>query len=629
MYVNFDHLSARASRFAGARPLRLAIAGYGTVGQALARRLSRERDFEIAAILVRDTHRDRAFPPPCTLTSNVENFLAVPADVLVDVTSCAATGSRIARSALVTGRHVVSASKRSIRADHAALRELASAGAACHLLYSAAVGGEAPILETVEAAARHAPVARIRAVLNGTVNFVLEGLAQGKTLALALGEARRAGLAEAEASQDLDGHDAAAKLALIAWSAFGIAPDSLEVEREILDEALARRIAASGERWVQLALLERKDALACARVMFCPVRTSGLQALPGAGNCVHVETLDGRSFTCQGRGAGGAATAEAIMDDLGRIRDATAWRDVELELPVALHRFAPTTRARVGGRDGAPLVLLLGGISADRFVCDGSDGGVGWWSGIAGPGRAIDPGCYRIAGLDFVADETGLAAPTTEEQAECLACAIEQLGPTATIIGASYGGMVALALAARRPELVEKLVLVSAPASPDPAATAVREIQRRIVALGAACGKGREGLVIARGLAMLTYRTSEEFAQRFAGGIAEPDPLSISAPGAYLDARGRAYASRTTPGRFLSLSASIDRHQVDPRAVDVPTLVIASASDTLVPLRQLRDLAGALPQGQLRIVETIHGHDMFLKEVVQLGELVSCFLVNR
>ena len=301
--------------------------------------------------------------------------------------------------------------------------------------------------------------------------------------------------------------------------------------------------------------------------------------------------------------------------------------DIEVELPLALKAYGGAARARLTGPEDGPLVVAMGGISADRFVCPRDNGRPGWWPGLVGDGCAIDPARHRVLGLDFAADPTGRLAPSTGEQDELVAAAIEAAGAErADIVGASYGGMVALALAARRPERVRRLVLISAPAAPHPAATAMREVQRRTVALGLAAGLGAEALSIARGLAMLTYRTPAEFAERFAGGIDAPDTLTTSAPGHYLRARGDAYPEVMSPERFLSLSASIDRHAVDPSRVAHPALVIGALSDQLVPPEQLRTLAAALPNARLHLLDSLYGHDMFLKEAKRIGALVAPFL---
>ncbi|MBX3561633.1 MAG: hypothetical protein KF780_07430 [Sphingomonas sp.] len=298
------------------RPLRIALAGYGVVGQALARRLGSEPDFEIVSILVRDPGRTRAVTPPCPLSGDVEAFLATPADILIDVLSCDATGEALSRRLLASGRHVVSASKRVVARAGAELGAIARRNGRA-LRHSAAVGGAAPVLETIAEARRGGEVAEVAAVLNGTVNFILDSLHAGADLPAALDAARAAGFAEEDSSADLEGHDAAAKLKLIAAEAFGVDPASVEVATEKLDDVAAARIRASGRRWVQAARLTD----GAARVELVPAEEAGLPALPGEWNCARVTTRDGRDFACVGRGAGGAATAEAIVADLFDIHD--------------------------------------------------------------------------------------------------------------------------------------------------------------------------------------------------------------------------------------------------------------------------------------------------------------------
>jgi homoserine dehydrogenase len=297
--------------------LRIALAGYGIVGQALARRLAREPDFEVAAILVRDPERARGTAPPCPLTTDRAAFLAVPADILVDVLSCDATGETLSRDTLGAGRHVVSASKRVVARAKTELAALADRhGGSLH--YSAAVGGAAPVLETVAAARAAGGVAEVKAVLNGTVNFILDRLGHGADFDTALAEARAAGFAEEDSSNDLEGDDAAAKLKLVAAEAFGIDPASLDVPTEPLDAARAESIR--GTRWIQVSRL----TLDGAEVALRPAAEAGVPVLPGEWNAARVVAADGSVFECAGRGAGGAPTAEAIAADLARVREA-AW----------------------------------------------------------------------------------------------------------------------------------------------------------------------------------------------------------------------------------------------------------------------------------------------------------------
>jgi len=315
----------------------------------------------------------------------------------------------------------------------------------------------------------------------------------------------------------------------------------------------------------------------------------------------------------------------------GRCCDATDPQLHLFDVPVSadLRSLGATVRASALGDPTQPPVVVLGGISADCFPGVRPDGGAGWWAGLIGAGCAVDSDRHYVIGVDFAGDETGGTAPTTFDQARVLAAALDAIGVECpcTIIGASYGGMVALALAEREPERIAQLVIVSAGAEPHPAATAARELQRRVVTLGIENGRGAQALAIARGMAMLTYRTPAEFAERFNGGIDECRAQASSGPGAYLRARGDAFLSIMSPGRFLSLSASIDRHRVNPAAITTPCLLIGAESDQLVYSDQMRALSQALAGPcELHLLDSLYGHDMFLKESGRIGRIVASAL---
>lgn len=303
----------------------------------------------------------------------------------------------------------------------------------------------------------------------------------------------------------------------------------------------------------------------------------------------------------------------------------------EVPVPAGLERFGSSVRAAAVGDPANPPVVVLGGISGDCFPCLRPDGSRGWWSGLTGPGTAVDPAKSYILGVDYAADATGGAAPTTFDQARVLASALNAIGVDSpvTIVGASYGGMVALALAEAEPERVARLVIIGAAGEPHPAATAARELQRRVVALGIEAGRGDEALAIARGMAMLTYRTPQEFAVRFDGGIDEMHPTTASGPGGYLRARGQAFLSVMSPQRFLSLSASIDRHRIHPERITAPTLLIGADSDQLAFPEQMRALDRKLAgPSELHLLDSLFGHDMFLKEAARVGRIVAPFIAG-
>jgi homoserine O-acetyltransferase len=302
--------------------------------------------------------------------------------------------------------------------------------------------------------------------------------------------------------------------------------------------------------------------------------------------------------------------------------------DVEVPLEQGFG-FGKSVRATLTGPPRAPVVVVLGGISANRFVAFGASGVPGWWASLVAPGGGVDLDRFRVVGLDFAADPAGLTAPSTADQAEVVRAALDlfAIHRVHAIVGASYGGMVALAFAEAHPHRIGRLVAVSAGACPHPYATAMRELQRRVVDFGLRSGDPAEALSIARGLAMLTYRTPQEFEQRFSPGLASGDCLGTSAPGEYLRARGEDFLSVMSPRRFLSLSASIDRHQVDPARIETPALLVGAASDQLVPPVQLQSLHERLAgTSSLHLLPCLYGHDMFLKAPSELAALVKPFL---
>lgn len=148
--------------------------------------------------------------------------------------------------------------------------------------------------------------------------------------------------------------------------------------------------------------------------------------------------------------------------------------------------------------------------------------------------------------------------------------------------------MVGLAFASQYPASLDRLCVISAADQPTPMAVAWRGLQRRIVAFAAEQGRPEEGLALARQLAMTTYRSDLEFADRFDGLIGEDGRSDVCR---YLESRGGALTKTTTPERWNALSEAIDRHRVDPRTVTVPTRLIASMTDRLVPIDDMRALA--------------------------------------
>ncbi len=292
---------------------------------------------------------------------------------------------------------------------------------------------------------------------------------------------------------------------------------------------------------------------------------------------------------------------------------------------------------RLVGPAGAPVVCALGGISAHRHVCLAGDPHREWWSAIAGPGRPLDSNEFRILSFDYLggngetsATPAAGGAPdiSSYDQADVLVRILEHLGLTSlhAIAGGSYGGMVALAFGERFPERVGHLLVVGAADRAHPMATAWRCVQRQIVRFAVDCGRGRDGLQLARALAMSTYRSPEEFSARFSGEPLAQGERWVFPVESYLFSRGGDYATRYRPESFLCLSQSIDLHRVNASRIFVPTTAIAVREDQLVPLADVRAMVARLPNARLHELSSIYGHDAFLKETEALRRIFTTAL---
>jgi homoserine O-acetyltransferase len=265
----------------------------------------------------------------------------------------------------------------------------------------------------------------------------------------------------------------------------------------------------------------------------------------------------------------------------------------------------------------------------------------GWWKEFVGPGLGVDTTRFRALGIDYLG---GLGASSTPDghtvfppvssfdQADVLNRIVRHLGLTAlhAVVGASYGGMVALACAARQGASLNRIVIVSAADRPQVLSTAWRSVQRQIVREAIARGDGPAGLKLARALAMATYRSQREFATRFAGPAVRDAERFRFPVEEYLFARGDDYVQRYRAESFLALSESIDLHDVDAARIHTPATLVAVREDQLVPFADMQALAARLA-GPTRLVElsSIYGHDAFLKESALLNSVLRHALAEQ
>jgi homoserine dehydrogenase len=309
--------------------VRLALAGCGAVGSALLRELVARRGalaerhgvrVELTRVLVRDVTRERdAEFDRSLLTADVDDFLDTDADVVIEAIGGLDPARRIAESVLRRGHDLVTANKELLAAHGSALTALAR-GHRTSLRYDAAVGGGVPVLRLLDDALGAGTPTAVRGILNGTTNFVLTRLERGASLEDALREARAAGFADADASRDLDGRDAAAKLSLVAWAAFGIAPEEIVVRRQSLlpdptrYSALAARVDRVVRQVAECTVVEGAAVASVEPLLLEPA--SALARTRDEQNRVEVHSGWSAPLCASGPGAGGVPTATALLSDL-------------------------------------------------------------------------------------------------------------------------------------------------------------------------------------------------------------------------------------------------------------------------------------------------------------------------
>ncbi len=308
------------------RPLRVALLGFGTVGASVARIIVERPELsarlQLTHVFNRDVGRKRAawVPGHVVWTENVDELLAARPDVVVEVVGGIEPTGAWVRAALEGGAHVVTANKMLLAAQGPDLLTLAGARGV-QLRFEAAVGGGVPLIHGVREGLAGDVLQRVAGILNGTSNYVLSRMSAGdESMDTVLAAARERGYAEADPSADVDGDDAAAKLVVLAGIAFHTYLRLAEIPRRSI-----RPIAAYDFRYArglgctirQIALVEAREQGFHAFVGPALVpETSSFGRNMGANNVVTLFGRYGGESSFSGAGAGGPATAVAIVSDL-------------------------------------------------------------------------------------------------------------------------------------------------------------------------------------------------------------------------------------------------------------------------------------------------------------------------
>jgi homoserine dehydrogenase len=311
-------------------PIGIGIAGAGTVGGTVARRLTEDAatvaaktglDFEVRRVAVSNVGRKRPGIPAEIITGDVMDLVTdVQVDLVVEVMGGLEPAGRLVAEALKAGKPVVTANKELIAARGPELFAAATT-AGVPLLFEAAVGGGIPIIRPLTETLAGEQIDRVLGIVNGTTNFMLTSMeADGVSYDDALSEAQRLGYAEPDPTADVSGADAAAKAAILAGLAFGTWIDPTQIHVEGIESISAADFRAAAELGFVIRLLavaERRTGGVSARVHPLMLPTEHpLAAIRGATNAIFIEGNAVGELLLAGPGAGGDPTATAVLGDV-------------------------------------------------------------------------------------------------------------------------------------------------------------------------------------------------------------------------------------------------------------------------------------------------------------------------
>jgi homoserine dehydrogenase len=308
----------------------IGLLGCGTVGASVANCLQRERarieercrvSYRLHAIAIRDCTKRRPESLERELfTTAARAVVDDPrVDVVIELIGGLDDAAELVERALRRGRHVVTANKDLIATQGPRLHAIA-ANAGLSLRYDAAVGGAIPVLRVLQDALAADEILSVSGILNGTCTAILSAMESGCSFDEALAAAQRMGYAEADPRNDVDGIDAAHKIAIVAQTAFGVPLLSPQVPAKGISEISQHEVAQAHREGKRIRLVARAERTARGvRANVAPVllpeqhefaRTAGVE------NVVQIDARAAGTLTLRGDGAGGNATASSVLGDV-------------------------------------------------------------------------------------------------------------------------------------------------------------------------------------------------------------------------------------------------------------------------------------------------------------------------
>jgi homoserine dehydrogenase len=352
-------------------PLKLGIAGLGTVGASVVRLIERQRDaltaccgraIEVVAVSARSRTKKRDasvkglrwVADPVALATDPE------IDVFVELIGGEGDPAKAAVAAALAAKKSVVTANKALLARHGVVLAAIAEKSHVALNFEAAVGGAIPIVKTLREGLAGNSLARIYGILNGTCNYILTRMEQEKiSFAECLAEAQRLGYAEADPTFDVEGHDTAQKLAILASLAFGIKVDEGAVYVEGISSIASEDLEWADELGYRVKLLgvavkTEKGIEQRVHPTMVP-KDSAIAQVMGVTNAVTVDADAIAPITLVGPGAGGIATAAAVVADIGDI--ARGVRTAPFGRPTA--RLTTSQKAPMQRHEGGYYIRLL------------------------------------------------------------------------------------------------------------------------------------------------------------------------------------------------------------------------------------------------------------------------------
>jgi homoserine dehydrogenase len=308
-----------------ATPARVALLGFGTVGQSVARILCSGEipQIQLTHVFNRQVARKRVdwVPASVTWTESADEILAADVSIVIELVGGLRPAYDWVKGALMAGKSVVTANKQLMAHHGTELLDLARSRG-LEVRFEASVAGGIPVLRALQEGLAGDRLVEVRGILNGTCAYILSRM-QTETISFAdaLAEAQRAGYAEADPSEDLDGADAAAKLAIIAAVGLrrpvrvtDIATKSIR-PIEPVDFEYARELGCTIRQIARASAEDNGAVFAAVRPALVPL-SSGFGRVEGSQNLVTVRGIFGGETSFFGSGAGGSPTAVAVVSDV-------------------------------------------------------------------------------------------------------------------------------------------------------------------------------------------------------------------------------------------------------------------------------------------------------------------------